>query len=196
MPDFPWPPPAPSTYYVLPDNLLGDHKTLGDATQAIISALERTGYVERTFFGTKPGGVALVTRLERIEPDGTHVEPNRWSNSDERYNSPASLVKFLRGLFFAEKGHYRLIVFILQESAFIPSPEKMNETEARALIGRGANILPAKTSRQSFDGNHCTVLIYEFSSDGTAVSFVKQSPLTAKEHLEKAGVLSLLGKAN
>jgi hypothetical protein len=196
LPDFPWPPPAPSTYYVLPDDLLRDRQTLGEATDAIISALERTGYVERTFFRTKPGGVALVTRLERIEPDGTHVVPDRWSVSNERYNSAAGLASFLRGLFFAEKGHYRLIVFILQDSAFVPSLEKLNETQARGLINRGANILPAKARQQSFDGNHCTVLVYEFASDGAAVSPVKQSRLTAKEHLEKAGVLAILGKAN
>jgi peptidoglycan hydrolase-like protein with peptidoglycan-binding domain len=196
LPDFPWPPPAPSTYYVLPDNLLSNHPTVGEATDAIISALERTGYVERTFFGTKPGGVALVTRLERIEPDGTHVEPDRWSASEKQLSSTAGLAKFLRGLFFVEKGHYRLIVFILQDTPFIPSSQKLTEAEARGLINRGANVLPAQTRKQAFTGSYCTVLIYEFASNGTAVSLLKQSPLTAREHLEKAGVLSLLGKPN
>lgn len=194
LPDFPWPPPAPSTYYVLPDDLLRDHSTVGRAADAIISALERTGYVERTFFRTKPGGVALVTRLERIEPDGRHVEPDRWSASEGQINSAAGLAKFLSGLFFAEKGHYRLIVFILQDSPFIPSSEKMTEVQARGLISQGANILPAETRSQPFSGSYCTVLIYEFASDGATVSLVKQSPLTARQHLEKAGVLSLLGK--
>jgi hypothetical protein len=72
----------------------------------------------------------------------------------------------------------------------------MIEPEARELIKQGANILPAEAKKQSFNGNQCTVLIYEFSSDGSAVHFVKQSPLTAKEHLNKSGILSLFGKIN
>jgi hypothetical protein len=196
LPEFPWPPPSPSTYYVLPDKLLKDRKTLGEATDAIIAALERTGYVERTFYRTTPGGVALVTRLERIESDGTPVEPERWSISEKGYQSAADFAKFLRGLFFVEEGHYRLIVFILQKESFVPAAKEMAEPEARDLIKRGANILPPEAGNQSYDGNHCTVMIYEFTSDGTAVQFVKQSSLTAKQHLDKAGVLSLLDKAN
>jgi hypothetical protein len=53
--------------------------------------------------------------------------------------------------------------------------------------------LPAETRSQPFNGSYCTVLIYEFASDGATVNLVKQSPLTARQHLEKAGVLSLLG---
>jgi hypothetical protein len=196
LPDFPWPPPAPSSYYVLPDNLLRSRQTLGEASDAIISALESTGYVERTFFRTGPGGVALVTRLERFMPDGSPARPERWSIDGNAYRSAADIAKFLRGLFFVEEGHYRLIVFVLQRDAFIPSSQEMDEPQARNLIKRGANILPAETRKQTFIGNRCTVLIYEFASDGKAVHFVEQSPLTAKEHLDKAGLLALLGKVN
>jgi hypothetical protein len=196
LPDFPWPPPTPSTYYVLPEALLNDRHTLGEATDAIVSALERTGYVERTFFRTKPGGIALVTRLERIEPDGTSARPERWSLSDKKFDSVRDVANFLRGLFFVEEGHYRLIVFVLQKDPFIPAAQEMVEQEARDLIKSGANILPPAAAQKSYDGSHCTVMVYEFTSGGKAAHFVKQSPLTAKEHLTKAGLLSLLGKNN
>ena len=53
---------------------------MGEVVGAIVSALERNGYVERSFFGIKDGGVALVTRLERIGDDGSSVlEPQRWA---------------------------------------------------------------------------------------------------------------------
>jgi len=48
----------------------------------------------------------------------------------------------------------------------------------------------------SYDGSQCTVMVYWFTSEGKTAYFVKQSPLTAKEHLTKAGVLALLGKGN
>jgi hypothetical protein len=195
LPDFPWPPPAPTTSYVLPDDLLRDRQTLGEATDAVISALERTGYVERTFFKTGPGGIALVTRLERIELDGSSARPDRWSLSNKN-DSVRDIAKFLRGLFFVEEGHYRLIVFILQKQAFISSTKEIVETEARGLIGRGANVLPPAASNESYNGSHCTVMVYEFTSEGKAAHFVRESPLTAKEHLNKAGVLVLLGKGN
>jgi peptidoglycan hydrolase-like protein with peptidoglycan-binding domain len=194
LPDFPWPPPAPSASYVLPDNLLAGRKTLQEATDAIVSALEHTGYVERSFYRTKPGGIALVTHLERIKSDGSPAEPDRWAAVAGNYSSSADLMNFLRGLFFAQTGHYRLIVFIMQDTPFIPSAQAMAEPAARALVRQGANVLPAETGKRPFAGNHCTALIYEFSSDGKNVEFLAESPLTGKEHLDKAGVLTLLAK--
>jgi uncharacterized caspase-like protein len=196
LPDFPWPPPKASASYVLPDQLLKNNNTMAEAVQAILSALERTGYVERSFFKTRPGGVALVTQLERIQPDGTpFVESDRWALDQSNYRTTADLIKFLRGLFFVDPGHYRLIVFILQDTPFVQSNTKLDGSEARQMIAKGANVLPAETGKRSFAGSHCTVLVYEFASDGKAVHMV-ESHLTGKQHLDKAGVLSSLGKAN
>jgi Putative peptidoglycan binding domain len=195
LPDFPsWPPPMPSASYVLPDKLLERYHTLKEATDAILTALETTGYVERSFFRTEPGGIALVTRLERIEADGSPAHPGRWASAESTYPSAQDLINFLRGLFFVKKGHYRLIIFVIQETPFVLSQKSMPEPEARALIGKGANTLPMATAKRSFKDNHCTALIYEFSSDGKSVEFLAESPLTGKQHLDKAGVLSLLAK--
>jgi hypothetical protein len=196
LPNFPWPPPKASASYVLPDELLKNNNTMAEAVQAILSALERTGYVERSFFKTRPGGVALVTQLERIQPDGTPFEErDRWSLDQSNYRSTADLIKFLRGLFFVDPGHYRLIVFILQDTPFVQSGAKITGPEARGLMAKGANVLPAETGKRSFAGSHCTVLVYEFASDGKAVHMV-ESQLTGKQHLDKAGVLSSLGRPN
>ena len=59
---FPWPPPAASAFYVLPDSWFAGLPTLGEVISAIVPALERNGYVERSFFGVEGNGVALVTR--------------------------------------------------------------------------------------------------------------------------------------
>ena len=116
VPRFPWPPPAASAYYVLPGDLLKNLSTVGQVSAKIISALEQNGYVERSFYETEGGGVALVTRLERINDDGSSVaEPDRWSAGDR---STTDLMQFLRGLFFADPGHYRVIVFVFQDFPF------------------------------------------------------------------------------
>jgi hypothetical protein len=193
LPEFPWPPPRASASYVLPDRLLASYHTVGDVVGAIIEALEQGGYVERSFFQTKAGGVALVTRLERINDDGTSsAETQRWPNTGDPYGSSDSLFQFLQGLFYVDPGHYRVIVFVLQDLPFSQSSTDVTAGEARAWLTRGANVLPPDIAARSFAGAHCTALIYEFASDGTKVHVV-ESRLTGKEHLEKAGLLAALG---
>jgi hypothetical protein len=160
---------------------------------AIIAALEPNGYVERSFFRTTVGGVALVTRLERINDDGSSfVEPDRWLTGERTYQS-REFLRLLLGLFFVDPGHYRVIVFILQDRPFSQSGRVITGSEARAWLRGGANILPPEIAQRPFDFGHCTALIYEFASDGTSVRKV-ESGLTGRQHLEKAGVLSLLNK--
>jgi hypothetical protein len=194
LPQFPWPPPAASATYVLPDNLLQGRRTVGEVVASLISALESNGYVERSFFQTEALGVALVTQLERINDDGSSVVGSeRWPvTARPTYD----LIRFLRGLFFVDRGHYRLIVFIIQNLPFSQSARTISQEEARTWLMSGFNILPPSIGKRPFipDG-HCTVLVYEFASDGTMVHVVP-SGLTGKQHLEKAGVLSLLGNAN
>lgn len=195
VPTFPWPPPAASASYVLPDHLLKNYSTLGDVSGAIISALEHNGYVERSFFQTEAGGVALVTRLERINDDGTPVgESERWPTSKQDFASGIDLVLFLQGLFFVDPGHYRVIVFILQDLPFSQSAATITAAEARAWLRSGANVLPPALAERPFSGGHCTVLIYEFASDGTTVHLV-ESHLTGKQHLETTGLLAGLESA-
>ncbi|HSB59931.1 MAG TPA: hypothetical protein VLD66_10060 [Methyloceanibacter sp.] len=196
LPEFPWPPPQASASYVLPDKLLASYHTVGDVVDAIIGALEHGGYVERSFFQTKAGGVALVTRLERINDDGTpSAEAERWPNTGQRYSSSDSLMQFLEGLFYVDPGHYRVIVFVLQDMPFSQSATNITADEARAWLTSGANVLPSDIAARPFggvNGGHCTALIYEFASDGTKVHVV-ESRLTGREHLEKAGLLAALG---
>ncbi len=195
LPEFPWPPPAASASYVLPDKLFESYRTLGNATGAILAALEQNGYVERSFFRTEPGGVALVTRLERINDDGSpSAENERWPASATREESTRGLLDFLQGLFFVDPGHYRVIAFVLQDLPFSQSAETITAQQAHAWLTSGANVLSPEIAALPFTGGHVTVLIYEFASDGSKVQVVT-SQLTGKQHLERAGVLAILDKA-
>lgn len=192
LPSFPWPPPAASVSYVLPKALIAKHGTVGDLTDAIIDALERTGYVERSFYGTPVGGVVLMTRIERIEDDGSPAGAgNRWADVPRQADA-AGLASFLRGLFFAAPGRYRVILFVVQGQPFTQDPDKpLSGTQAQKLLRGGANALPADVAAQQLSGSQCTALIYEFANDGTAMKRV-DSRLTARQHLEKAGIMAQL----
>lgn len=191
VPFFPWPPPAPSARYVFPQETFSRYSTVGDVTGAILAALEKSGYVERSFFQTQPGGVALVTRLERIGGDGSPApEDERWPSGFD--NTPAGFIDFVRGLFYAKPGHYRVIVFILQESSFTSSEDKATGKDAETWLAEGAIKLPAWLAKRAFGKDStCTAMIYEFQSDGNSVKGVA-SNLTGKQHLQKAGVLTAL----
>ena len=71
LPKFAWPPPTASTSYVVPRILFRNRATVGGVFDSILVALEQTGYVERSFYRTDADGVALVTRLERMNEDGS-----------------------------------------------------------------------------------------------------------------------------
>jgi hypothetical protein len=192
IPEFPWPPPAASAWYVA-DALFEGRTTVGDVVAALVSALEHNGYAERSFFRTEGGGVALVTRLERIDEDGSsRADPERWPVG-LRNDGSGDFFHFLRGLFFVEPGHYRLIVFVLHDLPFSQSDRQITAQEAGAWLRSGGNALPPEIAAQPFARGHCTVLIYEFASDGKIVRVV-ESRLTGKQHLEKTGVLALLQK--
>jgi hypothetical protein len=196
IPQFPWPPPAASATYVLPESVFERGRTTGQVVTTIIAALERRGYVERSFFTTPADGVVLVTRLERINEDGSSAaDLQRWPVVGEAARSSVGFAQFLRGLFYVDPGRYRVIVFILQDTPFRQDTEKpVTGQQARAWLRTGANVLPRELADRGYRGD-CTVLVYEFASDGTAVRVV-ESRLTGLQHLEKSGVLATLGRPN
>jgi hypothetical protein len=196
IPQFPWPPPAASATYVLPETVFERGRTTGQVVTTIIAALERKGYVERSFFTTPADGVVLVTRLERINEDGSSAtDLQRWPAVGEAARSSVGFAQFLRGLFYVDPGRYRVIVFILQDTPFRQDAEKpITGQQARAWLRTGANVLPRELAERGYKGD-CTVLVYEFASDGTAVRVV-ESRLTGLQHLERSGVLASFGRPN
>lgn len=196
LPPFPWPPPAASVSYLLPKSLVARHGTIGALTDAIIGALEKSGYVERSFYDTPVGGVVLMTRLERIDEDGAPASADhRWAEAPRQADA-AGLTQFLRGLFFANPGRYRVIVFVIQDQPFTQDTDKtISGDQARKMLSTGANALPREVATRPLAEPQCTALIYEFSNDGIAMKRV-ESRLTARQHLEKAGIIAQLERAN
>lgn len=169
LPPFPWPPPRPTVRDLLARDLLArpaPPASFGAVADRLLAALEECGYHDRSFYGV-PGGFALATRLEQIEPDGTpRPEPERWSQAVPAHEV-FDLGSFLRALFSAPEGHYRVLVFVAREGPVPLSDEEVDREMADAwAIGGDLALPPALAARPWGDGHRVTVLIYQFQITG------------------------------
>ncbi|MGA7329122.1 MAG: hypothetical protein WBX25_32705 [Rhodomicrobium sp.] len=179
----------------MPTTFLHGRKTFGDAAKTIIKGLEKAGYLKRNFFCLENNGIALVTHLEKINEDGTPARNDgRWppilEPLDYRFN--ANLDAVLHGLFEAEAGHYRVIVFFLSSFPPTPSAKEVAGVEAVAWLKSDGTTLPNYIAAQPLEEAVVVALIYEFESDGSRVKVI-HSPISGQAHLSKAGILASLG---
>jgi hypothetical protein len=193
LPPFPtgWPPPKASSYYNVPDKFLRDKSSVGEAVGAIASALARSGYTEVSYYGTKDGGVALVTRMERIAEDGSAL-PNieRWSDGED---SGQDLLKMIRKMYFLERGRFRIFVFFLGPTDFSDDKNKtLTRDAAKQWEEEGKLPLPDAIADRPLGKAHCTVALYEFESTGRAVTMVPASKIPVGLILQQNGLLASL----
>ncbi|OGU20888.1 MAG: hypothetical protein A2580_02170 [Hydrogenophilales bacterium RIFOXYD1_FULL_62_11] len=196
-PAFAWPPPRPSTRRTLARHLVTGSAaapTLEYISGRLQAALENNGYVEYSYYSV-PGGFALATRLERIHPDGRSMaEPERW----EVTRGPLTrfdLSEYLRALFDAERGHFRVIVFIVTPTPLVTGTESPSAATALAWPREGMPVLP-DAMRPIAYGDHFQThaLIYEFETRGAGhpAEFKASSRLTGDAHLRRAKILGAL----
>jgi hypothetical protein len=167
---------------------------LGDVDQKLRAALERTGYFERTYLSV-PDGFALVTRLEQINSDGTpKAGAARWAVDVDRLTT-FSLQAYLKALFFAQPGYFRIIVFIVTPHPFAEATATVAREEAMDWLRQGLLALPDSIGgREYSDQFTCSALIYEFEKPnlGEQARSLMPSPVPGQVHLEKAGVWQAL----
>jgi hypothetical protein len=191
-PQFPWPPPQASAMTIIPaafvrPNDIAD-PTLGDVADRISAALDSAGYFERSYFAA-PGGFAMVTRLERINSDGTpkQDEAERWTvdASPMRRFVPGD---YLLALFTAPSGYYRIIVFVASSQPFAQSEAEVGRSEASAWLSAGLNTLPESIAQAEYTARHrVTALIYEFEQPGRQAATLRlPGNLLGRVHLQRA----------
>ena len=196
IPQFPWPPPKPSAFADIPPRFLlkPDVQTLlKDVAERLKMAFEQAGYGEKSWYQC-PDGFALVSRLEQIYSDGSPKEGEvRWIPNVD--NLPIfSLGSYLKALFTAPKGHYRVIVFVVTDKIFGPSPQVVSPEEAQAWLSTGSMELPPEIGVQPYTKNHyCKALIYEFEQSNHKPIPKIPSDLQGEDHLKKARLWSALG---
>jgi len=168
-----------------------------DLDAKLSRALDSRGYVEKSYYAV-PGGFAIGTRLEQIDDSGRpKTEPARWASSPGPIN-PFSLGAYVRALFTAPKGRYRIIVFIVTATPFGSSGKTVSADEAQKWLSAGLNKLPPSIGAQPYTPDvTTTALIYEFErvgdSTATPAHEVTQSSIPGQEHLVNAGIWAALG---
>jgi hypothetical protein len=204
IPPFPWPPPPFSASIVIDRSLLrarvsevasqaapAGHAPLHllDVDAVLQHALRGAGYEYRYY--AAPGGFALVARLERITEAGApYPGDGRW-NASFRPIEQFSLVEYLRALFLAQEGHYRVIAFIVSRTQFTATGAPITSGDAAAWLEGGANVLPRQIGAMEYLPDYdCTALIYEFDKDDPKSNPVERAPgrLSAQAHLDRSGI--------
>ena len=200
LPNFPWPPAAPSEKMNLPHARiaagLGARPSLAAVGGRLTGALQAAGYSEYSFFRV-PGGFALVARLERFRLDGS-PEPQGLRFLDPNAQTPFSLGAYVQHLFFAPEGFYRLIVFVVTDASFVASAPSPNSDVATRWLRTGADTLPPSYDDLKFtNGHQVSALIYEFRKHGQdPIATLEPGRLDARTHLLKSGLFAgLVGGA-
>lgn len=193
LPEFPWPPPAPSEQLLLPDEMFrrpgAAAPSLAAVGDRIVHALRVANYLEYSFYHA-PSGFALVARLERMSPDGAPL-PAEFRYVPPDAGEPFSLTGYIRSLFFAPEGLYRLIVFVVTDQPFVTSETPVDAAGANRLLRNGANRLPEQLRSEVFTPSHfVTVLIFEYRKGhgDNDVAAIVPGRLAAETHLERSQI--------
>jgi len=192
VPQFPWPPPRASAMALVPRSFLtapsGPPGLLADVSARVLSALDQCGYSEHSFYAV-PDGFALVTQLEQINRDGTPKQaPARWAADVPPLRS-FSLSDYLKALFTANPGHYRILVFVVTSHPFSQAEASVGREEAERWLASGLNQLPDAIGKLPFsEAVACTALVYEFEQPeaGKEPVILIPSDLTGTDHLAKS----------
>lgn len=195
MPRFPWPPPTPSAFGVIPRSLIqpsdAGGTTLGAVADRIDRALLSSGYAERSFHAA-PNGFVMITRLERIRPDGRPELDPRWLGASEP--DEFSLSGYLKALFFGDPGRYRLIAFVVTDQTYAATGAPISSQEGDQILRGGFVNLPAAFDALPFTPSHdVTALVYEFERpEAGEVRRIDRSRLSALDHLRGAALIEAL----
>ena len=201
IPLFPWPVPKASATQEVPRKLIIGNTstpTFGSVAERIASALDHAGYGERSYYALAGGhGVAIATQIEQINDDGTPVVGvARFEQKAPLSIEQFSLTSYVKALFTARSGRFRIIVFTLSENV-AQDNKPPSDDEAMTWPSAGQTHLPQRYALIPFtDRVTCTAFIYEFEKKdfNTSAAFVQPGEITGMSHLLKAGIWTLLGK--
>lgn len=193
---FPWPPPPYSADEIINDTVFKKVSRLSGIDKILRKALDSCGYLKKRYYYV-PNGFALVTKIEQIYGDGTPYSPPNRFNIDGEPNFKFNLFNYIKSLFIAQKGHYRLIVFIITDVPLNQSEDAIQKEDAIKWLKSGNEILPSDIGKLAYTENYkCYALIYEFiKPDYEAnLNFVNESDssLQGRDHLVKSNLITFL----
>ena len=197
LPEFPWPPPPYSTRLKLDRALLvaGQPSPTNDGSVAtrMEQALATNGYTLVSYYAV-PDGFAMVTQIERIDPNAASAAEQRWSTQIEPVSLiPFNLNAYIRALLGKNGDSFRVIVFTFSPTPFTTSGRPIPAGEAAVWVEKGATALPAEIAAKPYGNDTiCTALVYEFRISSLGASLQRPSSFDGTHHLRAAGILTTL----
>jgi hypothetical protein len=196
LPEFPWPPPPYSTRLKLDRALLVAAQpapTNGSVAARMEQALAANGYTQISYYAV-PDGFAMVTQVERIEPDAASAAVQRWSTQIDPVSLiPFNLDAYLQALLGKNGDSFRVIVFTFTPTPFTAGGSPVAPGEAMAWVEKGATALPASIAAQAYGADTaCTALVYEFRISSLGAMLQRPSEFDGRQHLQAAGILKRL----
>ena len=189
-----WPPPPASTRAVIPQEYFQAKKNLGQVYNQLRAAILKCNYKEFRLFGIEKG-FAILTRLERIEKDGTPSNADRWGRGKQY---PSSLSEYLSALLMGTEGNFRVIMFIVTPLTNFRDNGTPMLTAGKAdqMYNEGGLVLPPEVANLPV-GHYVHVLIYQFmkKNSGTVNMLRNQEQvIPAISQLEATQLIKNLGK--
>lgn len=193
--------PVASTHQIVPRELLVNgsaaNLTLAGVAAKMEKALDRSGYSSPGYYPVT-GGFAMLTQLERINPDATPFPPDqRWKiKVDPARLASFNLAAYLKALLGKDAGVFRVIAFVFSTDPIIGGKSEPGMEKAKVWVEEGAKTLPGQIAAQPYpQGMVCTALIYEFKipAHGESATQLKPSEHNGQQHLRAARILQALG---
>lgn len=187
VPIFPVPYPPPSSRYSFNLPSRRHINTLGKIDSVLASALNSSGYSEKSYYPVK-NGFALVTQMEQMDGNGYALkEPERWTYGIARnLNSPWDYIK---ALFIAPQGFFRVIVILVSQGNSIPGiPGNVTAEQAKLWSAGGLGSLPPELTglHGPFD---ISMLVYQYQkSPGKDPVFLRPGSITGTQHFTRSGI--------
>jgi hypothetical protein len=196
LPEFPWPPPPWSTRLKLGRALLVAGQptpTNGSVAARMEQALAANGYTQVSYYAVTDG-FAMVTQIERIDPNAASAAKQRWSTQIDPVSLiPFNLDAYIKALLGKNGDSFRVIVFTFTPTPFTASSRSVLPEDASAWVEKGATALPAALAAKPYGSDTiCTALVYEFRISSLGAEPQRPSAFNGEEHLRAAGILNAL----
>jgi ADP-ribose pyrophosphatase YjhB (NUDIX family) len=190
VPRFPWPPPRSSAQVVLEPAFFAGARSLDEVGARLSRAFRQAGYPRESWYAV-PGGFALVSQMEQFSDDGVPREARVRFDHQVAPQRLFSLGDFVRALFTASPGRFRIIVFVYTSVPFPQTGAAIDREAAGAWLAGGLNVLPPQIGARAPNPDHrCTALVYEFEKASSRADARLKDPsaLSGEQHLKRAGL--------
>ena len=178
-----------------PDN--PNNVVLADVDAAIREAIKFSEYPRKSYYaigleGDSLTGFALVVHVEQIDGDSGEPIEGRRFDIDLPDKEILSVWDFVEAVLNAEKGCYRIAVFLVTNQDWNTNGRKLTAEQAERLVETGAPSLTAAEGdvhEIPLDSSYeAHTLIYEFEKPDKHLKLVERDlPATAIMHLSTIG---------